>query len=260
MPPILTMCRLGASPWRRHYWRRELGGEPQSKGSESPILAVSQVFFHSTFEAAAAHRTLRSPSLRHGRGLEAGTPEILRIDLADILAEAVAAGGGEAGVDGRHKGGHKAETTAATASPSAISASSTIDSNGSNDDASDNETSSLNEHSMQWIRRNGKDLKHATASWWYDEGFWVDDANTVDWVKCGNYFGSNTVLKEMTIKGFGRGIGEDPESFSRSSNFVHFCHALSCNRSLEGLSILACTFDTELTELAFWHLGSRHFS
>ena len=134
------------------------------------------------------------------------------------------------------------------------------DSSTSNDDASDNETSSLNEHSMQWIRRNGKYLKHATASWWYDEGFFGDDANTVDWVKCGNYFGSNTVLKEMTIKGFGRGMtslgfGEDPESFSRSSNFVHFCHALSCNRSLEGLSILACTFDTELTELALQSLA-----
>ena len=77
-------------------------------------------------DAAAAHHTLRSPSLRHGRGLEADTPAILRTDLADILAEAVAAGGGggEAGVDGRHKGGHKAETTATTASPAAISASS----------------------------------------------------------------------------------------------------------------------------------------
>ena len=48
----------------------------------------------------------------------------MRTDLADILAEVVAAGGGEAGVDRRHKGGHKAETTATTASPSAISASS----------------------------------------------------------------------------------------------------------------------------------------
>ena len=75
-------------------------------------------------DAAAAHRTLHSPSLRHGRGLEADTPAILRTDLADILAEAVAAGGGEAVADGRHKGGHKAETTAATASPTAISASS----------------------------------------------------------------------------------------------------------------------------------------
>ena len=64
----------------------------------------------------------RSPSLRHGGGLEADTPAILRIDLADILAEAVAAGGGEAGVDGRHKEGHTAETSATTASPSAISA------------------------------------------------------------------------------------------------------------------------------------------
>ena len=54
--------------------------------------------------------------------MEADTPEILRIDLADILAEAVAAGGGEAGVNGRHKDGHKAETTAATASPTAITA------------------------------------------------------------------------------------------------------------------------------------------
>ena len=40
------------------------------------------------------------------------------------VAEAVAAGGGEAGVDGRHKEGDKAETTAATAYPTAISASS----------------------------------------------------------------------------------------------------------------------------------------
>ena len=46
------------------------------------------------------------------------------MDLADILAEAVAAGDGEAGVDGRHKEGHKAETTAAAAYPTAISASS----------------------------------------------------------------------------------------------------------------------------------------
>ena len=46
------------------------------------------------------------------------------MDLADILAEAVAAGGGEAEVDGRHKEGHKAETTATTASPMAISATS----------------------------------------------------------------------------------------------------------------------------------------
>ena len=46
------------------------------------------------------------------------------MDLADILAEAMAAGGGEAGVGGRHKGGHKAETTATTASPTAITASS----------------------------------------------------------------------------------------------------------------------------------------
>ena len=75
-------------------------------------------------EAAAARPPSRSPSLRHGRGLAADTPAILRTDLADILAEAVAAGGGEAGADGRHKGGHKAEMTAATASPSAISASS----------------------------------------------------------------------------------------------------------------------------------------
>ena len=75
-------------------------------------------------EAAAARRPLRSPSLRHGRGLEADTAAILRTDLADILVEAVAAGGGEAGVDGRHKEGHKAETTAATAYPTAISASS----------------------------------------------------------------------------------------------------------------------------------------
>ena len=60
-------------------------------------------------------RTRRSPSLRHGRGLEADSPAILRMDLADILAEAVAAGGGEAGVDGRHKDGHKAQPTAATA-------------------------------------------------------------------------------------------------------------------------------------------------
>ena len=51
-------------------------------------------------EAAAARHTLRSPSLRHGRGLEADTPAILRMDLADILAEAVAAGGGEAGSTG----------------------------------------------------------------------------------------------------------------------------------------------------------------
>ena len=36
--------------------------------------------------------------------------------LADILSEAAAAGGGEAGVDGRHKDGHKAETTATAAS------------------------------------------------------------------------------------------------------------------------------------------------
>ena len=50
--------------------------------------------------------------------MEADTPAILRTDLADILAEAVAAGGGEAGVEGRHKDGHKAQTTAATASPS----------------------------------------------------------------------------------------------------------------------------------------------
>ena len=56
--------------------------------------------------------------------MAADTPAILRTDLADILAEAVAAGGGEAGVDGRHKDGHKAETTAASASPRAISASS----------------------------------------------------------------------------------------------------------------------------------------
>ena len=56
--------------------------------------------------------------------MEADTPAILRMDLSDILAEAVAAGGGEAGVDGRHKEGHKAETTAATAPPTAISASS----------------------------------------------------------------------------------------------------------------------------------------
>ena len=97
----------------------------QSKGSESPILAVSQVSLHSTFRRR--HRPpapSRSPSLGHGRGLEANTPVILRIDLADILAEAVEAGGGEAGVDGRHKEGHKAETTAATAYPTAISASS----------------------------------------------------------------------------------------------------------------------------------------
>ena len=47
------------------------------------------------------------------------------MDLADTLAEAVAVGGGEAGVDRRHKGGHnKAETTATTASPSAITATS----------------------------------------------------------------------------------------------------------------------------------------
>ena len=46
------------------------------------------------------------------------------MDLADTLAEALAAGGGKDGADGRHKGGYKAETTAATASPSAISASS----------------------------------------------------------------------------------------------------------------------------------------
>ena len=46
------------------------------------------------------------------------------MDLAHILAEAVAAGGGEAEVDGRHKEGHKAETTATTASPMAITASS----------------------------------------------------------------------------------------------------------------------------------------
>ena len=75
-------------------------------------------------EAAAARHALRSPSLRHGRGLEADTPAILRKDLADILVEAVAAGGGEAGVDGRPKEGHKAETTAAAAYPTAISASS----------------------------------------------------------------------------------------------------------------------------------------
>ena len=56
--------------------------------------------------------------------MEADTPAILRTDLADILAEAVAAGGGEAGADGRHKGGHKAKSTAATAYPMAISASS----------------------------------------------------------------------------------------------------------------------------------------
>ena len=56
--------------------------------------------------------------------MEADAPAILRTDLSDILAEAVAAGGGEAEVDGRHKEGHKAEMTAATASPTAISASS----------------------------------------------------------------------------------------------------------------------------------------
>ena len=56
--------------------------------------------------------------------MAADTPAISRMDLSDILAEAVVAGGGEAEVDGRHKGGHKAETTVATASPSAITASS----------------------------------------------------------------------------------------------------------------------------------------
>ena len=56
--------------------------------------------------------------------MAADTLAILRTDLADILAEAVAAGGGEAGVNGRHKVGHMAETTATTASPSAITASS----------------------------------------------------------------------------------------------------------------------------------------
>ena len=44
------------------------------------------------------------------------------MDLSDILAEAMAVGGDETGVDGRHKDGHKAETTAATASPTAITA------------------------------------------------------------------------------------------------------------------------------------------
>ena len=87
-------------------------------------MAVSQVFFHSTFRGRRLPPHPRSPSLRHGRGLEADTPAILRTDLADILVEAVAAGGGEAGVDGRHKEGHKAETTAATAYPTAILASS----------------------------------------------------------------------------------------------------------------------------------------
>ena len=56
--------------------------------------------------------------------MAADTTAISRMHLADILAEAVAAGGGEAEVDGRHKDGHKAETTTATASPSAITASS----------------------------------------------------------------------------------------------------------------------------------------
>ena len=56
--------------------------------------------------------------------MEADAPAILRMNLADILAEAVAAGGGKAGVDGRHKVDHTAETTAATASPTAITASS----------------------------------------------------------------------------------------------------------------------------------------
>ena len=41
----------------------------------------------------------------------------MRIDLVYILDEAVVAGGGKAGVDRRHKDGRKAETTAATASP-----------------------------------------------------------------------------------------------------------------------------------------------
>ena len=36
------------------------------------------------------------------------------MDPANILAKAVVAGGGKAGADGRHKGGHKAETTATT--------------------------------------------------------------------------------------------------------------------------------------------------
>ena len=85
----------------------------------------SQVFFHSTFRGRPACRTpLRSPCLRHGGGLEADSPAILRTDLANILAEIVAAGGGKAGVGGRHKDGHKAETTAATAPPTAISATS----------------------------------------------------------------------------------------------------------------------------------------
>ena len=50
MPPILTIRSLGASPWRRHYWRRELGGEPQSKVSESPILASLKSLATQLFE------------------------------------------------------------------------------------------------------------------------------------------------------------------------------------------------------------------
>ena len=57
------MCRIPCMsscctcPWRRRYWRRELGPRAQSKGSESPILAVSQVSLHSTFR--------RRPALQH---------------------------------------------------------------------------------------------------------------------------------------------------------------------------------------------------
>ena len=55
----------------------------------------------------AANDETRCPSLRRPGGLEADTPAIMHGPSQLILAEAVAVGGGEEGVDGMHKCGHK---------------------------------------------------------------------------------------------------------------------------------------------------------
>ena len=116
--------QLWGSPLASPFWRRELGPRVQSKGSGSPSLAVSQVFFHSTF--LGRRRPPHPPQPFSPPWPRIGGRYPGNIAHGPCLHTGRGRGGRRrrGGVDGRHKEGHKAETTVATAYPTAISASS----------------------------------------------------------------------------------------------------------------------------------------